>query len=587
MIDVLNITQNTTGQAITGQGITFKNNSPGEVVISFIGSGTSLEIPSGFIYPLSGSGTITDSIDIEFKKLSDANELQIVQTTGTGGGPSIDTNFAITDLTLDNTRIHDGNDNEIFFNSFNTWNVQTNDAIFYSAGGEIGIDASGGNLSLNSAADFILNIPSGTTANTVLSLTNATTNVCQFVPFTYIPCVVVVSQLSDLPATLADNTTYLICGTIKTITNQITFGVNSAIIGLNKENDQVLFNVPGLPALVSSNNHFTVKNLTISNTTGSIFDAFNYTVASPSTNYGRDKYFTAENINFQQSVDLGDITGFDVVDFLNCIFTAFDGTTGLRLKDISKLQITSCEFIRWFQAASFSTAKMIEFIANGPDNVGQGAVNITGCIIHPQQTQIGISFDSLSTTSFGLIGNNTFVTTGLTTGSTTDIDVNTASGVNYIVSENQGQLNLIGKVEMRLNNNALTTALTTVNVPVQINGGTAFTFPVAERVITTNTGTIEGNLTRPTNFFITLSIKAEMQNGGTNQTINFYLANNGVVIPYASISTELDQNTPQTISFSVNGVALQGNVFSVYVENATNSGTDILISDLSLSGFGL
>ena len=78
-----------------------------------------------------------------------------------------------------------------------------------------------------------------------------------------------------------------------------------------------------------------------------------------------------------------------------------------------------------------------------------------------------------------------------------------------------------------------------------------------------------------------------MQNGGTNQTINFYLANNGVVIPYATISTELDQNTPQTITFSVNGIALQGNVFSVYVENATNSGTDILISDLSLSGFSL
>jgi hypothetical protein len=395
----------------------------------------------------------------------------------------------------------------------------------------------------------------------------------------------VVTQPSQLPATLADNTTYVICGTVKTITNQITFGANSSIIGLSKENDQLLFNFAGA-ALVATDNNFLVSNLTLTNSAGKIFEATNYTAATPPL-YGRDKRFTLRDCNVIESLDLGDVTGFDIMDISNCIFESFDGTTGLRLKDVSKVQITSCEFVRWFQGATFSTAKMIEFLANGVDNIGFGAVNITGCVIHPQQTQVGISIDSLSTTGFGLIGNNTFVTTGLTTGSVTDIDVNTTSGRNYLVSENQGQINLIGKVEMRLVGNVNNTALTTVNVPVQVNGGTGFTFPVAERVITTNTGTIEGNLTRPTNFFIAVTIKAEMQNGGNNQTVNFYFANNGVIIGYTKVSAELDQAVPQTISFTSNGTALQGNVFSVYVENATNSGTNILISDLSLSGFSL
>jgi hypothetical protein len=60
---------------------------------------------------------------------------------------------------------------------------------------------------------------------------------------------------------------------------------------------------------------------------------------------------------------------------------------------------------------------MIELLANGAGN-GFGAVNITGCILHPQQTQNGIDIKTGSTTGFGTIASSTFINLGLTTGET-------------------------------------------------------------------------------------------------------------------------------------------------------------------------
>ena len=405
------------------------------------------------------------------------------------------------------------------------------------------------------------------------------------------PETVYVEEAADLPAVLAANTTYIIIGQV-TITSGVTVNApNTAVIGLNPKKDALLHTGTGVMFDID-NVSFKLENIRLESpsTNSTVISATNYAVGAAPL-YGRTEQLSLTNVIIQNVYNVAGITGFDIVDLLNVIITNVTGGVGFLVRDVSKLQVTSCEFIRWYDSATgtvFSTATMLDLRSNGPDNVGFGAVNVSGSIFHPQQSQKGIEVQPLSTTGFGTVVSNTFVDTGLTTGVLTDIDVNGAQGKNFVIRENQGLLNQIGLVEMRLSNNALQTSMPSQSTPIQINGGTAFTFPLANRVITSNTGTIEGNLLRPTYFFVNVNIKAELVAGsGNNQTINFYFAVNGTPITFAKGSSEFDAQIPQSLGFSVTGLAQQGDVFSIYVENATSAGTDIIVQDLSLSGFGL
>jgi hypothetical protein len=116
-------------------------------------------------------------------------------------------------------------------------------------------------------------------------------------------------------------------------------------------------------------------------------------------------------------------------------------TVGVRYLNTSKIEITSCEFIRWFDETTlptpggWSTAAMFEIQPNGA-GVGIGAVNIAASLFHPQQTQDGIKIDNSSTTGFGTISANTFVNVGLTTGVVGNFDYDIQN--TYILQGNQG-----------------------------------------------------------------------------------------------------------------------------------------------------
>jgi hypothetical protein len=100
---------------------------------------------------------------------------------------------------------------------------------------------------------------------------------------------------------------------------------------------------------------------------------------------------------------------------------------------------------------------MIELRAN--NFASFGAVNINGCIIHPQQTQNGIDINTGSTTGFGTISSNAFVNLGLTTGvvfapvNGSLPDYSQTATYNYDVFANQGILNSTSGSVSTLNNN--------------------------------------------------------------------------------------------------------------------------------------
>ena len=254
-----------------------------------------------------------------------------------------------------------------------------------------------------------------------------------------------VLDASDLPSTLAANTTYVIHGDL-TVTSAITVSNdNCAVIGRDRNKDRITFSAKNATLFTITDVSFAMQDLTISSTdsTSILIDATD--VASTGYNNSRNHFFTLVNCQFRNVVgDLMTIRGFDLVDFNNTTFFYIESPNfGCRFEDVSKLEISSCEFIRWFSESSlptpsgYATCDMIELQANNLASFG--AVNINGCIIHPQQTQFALNVSTSSTTGFGTIAANAFVDVGITTGGIlTGSTYNNTSMLKYDVFANQG-----------------------------------------------------------------------------------------------------------------------------------------------------
>ena len=256
--------------------------------------------------------------------------------------------------------------------------------------------------------------------------------------------IVDVLDASDLPSTLAANTTYVIHGNLSISTAHTVTNNNCAIIGRDRNKDRITYEGKGT-FLTITDVSFAMQDLTIASTDAAsvLIDATD--VASTGYNNSRNHFFTLVNCQFRNVVgDLMTIRGFDLVDFNNTTFFYIESPNfGCRFQDVSKLEISSCEFIRWFSESSlptpsgYATCDMIELMANNLSNFG--AVNINGCIIHPQQTQYALNISSTSTTGFGTIAANAFVNVGITTGGIlTGSTYDSTSMLKYDVFANQG-----------------------------------------------------------------------------------------------------------------------------------------------------
>jgi len=334
-----------------------------------------------------------------------------------------------------------------------------------------------------------------------------------------------VSQESDLGTdvggviTLAGNTTYFIRGEVNCANRLLIINEGTAIIGWNRDEDSL--NFTGLPSvgdfITVTEQSFEIANIALSSTNNTggtaILRAVNYN--APDYNAGRDKVLTVINCQVRNCFDVWHIEGFDLVDIQNTLVWYVQATTiGCHFKNVSKLQISSCEYVRWFDetligtaafnpalsyiagekvleggtfyesiagsaagpfnpaewtTVGYATVPMVELLDNG-GGPGFGAVNISGSILHPQQTQDGINISTSSTTGFGTISANTFVNVGLDTGSVflpiipvlLLPDYSDASTSTYDVLANQGILNSTSGCVMTMNGNTQATALVAV-----------------------------------------------------------------------------------------------------------------------------
>jgi len=417
--------------------------------------------------------------------------------------------------------------------------------------------------------------------------------------------VVEVTQESDFGTVsagninLAGNTTYVVRGEV-TCSNTLTAnGDGIAIIGENRNLDKLVYT--GTAEFIQINDYdFTLRDLWLSaTTTGSLLiSATNVTGAG--FNDGRTKVFEVFNCQFRNCFDVWDVNGFDLVDVSNSLFFYVQAPTiGLRFRDTSKIEFSSCELIRWFDETTtaspsgWATCSMIELRNNNLSSYG--AVNINGCIIHPQQTQNGIDIGTTSTTGFGTISSNAFINVGLTTGEvflpiTTGLpDYSQAATYNYDVFANQGILNSTSGCVSTLTGNATTTSVTgAAYSDVDTGGGTVDQASV--RFTVNANGVLEYNATKQ--IYCSIHASVALDSGGNDNTYTVALEKNSgsgfALLPGSESNIQFDSTgglslDVGTIPINYGTLFNEGDQVKLVVKKASGGGTvAITITDYQL-----
>ena len=363
-----------------------------------------------------------------------------------------------------------------------------------------------------------------------------------------------VISAADIGTTLAANTTYVIIGKV-TLTQTIqVVNVGSEVVGLNRDVDEIDWRGGGNLFDIRDQN-FHISNLKISSSApgNNIIKGTN---VGAGYNFARNKVLTLLNCQFRGTYDVMDIDGFDLVDINNCLFFYIKATNwGLRFRDTSKIEITSCELIRWFDETTiptpsgYATVAMIELQANLLASFG--AININGCIIHPQQNQTGIDISTASTTGFGTISSNAFINVGLTP-VTGNIflpinvqnlpDYSVAATECYDIFANQGLLNSTSGTVTTVTGNTTDTAGGAAKI-VAIGGGLAIQQAGVRFVVDANTGRNTYTASKQVYVSIHCSFSFLKQGKGTDD-YTFYIAKNGATLPGSELAIpDLDDLT--------------------------------------------
>jgi hypothetical protein len=430
---------------------------------------------------------------------------------------------------------------------------------------------------------------------------------------------------------LASDTTYVVRGNVTCSNTLNVNGANSAIIGLNRNLDKLIYTGTG-EFIVVNNYDFTIKDVWLSSTTTGSLLISGTNVTGSGFNLGRTKVLELVNCQIRNCYDVMNIAGFDLVDISNTLFFYVEAPgIGCRFKDTSKIEFSSCEFIRWYAESNntlpaynagttyaindtvsfngsfyislqnsntgnapdaspafwapyrYATTPMIELAANNLASFG--AVNINGCIMHPQQTQNGVDINSGSTTGFGTISSNAFVNLGLTTGvvfapvngglpdysqtATYNYDVfaNQGATYNYDVFANQGVLNSTSGSVSTLNNNTLATtgAPTATPSSIAIGGATPVQTQSAVRystVATTGVTTYDGTKQK----FASIHASITVNNNGNSDTWTVSLHKNGTLLPGSEQQIELTAG---------GGSALETGVVSINYGTLFSNGDNI------------
>ena len=383
-----------------------------------------------------------------------------------------------------------------------------------------------------------------------------------------------------MPSSFVADRTYIFEGSRSTATPIVLPAGPITIRGMSRENSTIEYT--GAGALFTS----TDQNLTIvdlgwscTNTSGFFLDA---------TNAAKDKLLTIQNCEFREAYQVMRLTGYDLVDFQNNVITyirsgAFAPAYGVTCVNVSKLEINSCEFIRWYEFGQPENTNA--FVGNMIDISGaNGATQITNNIIHPRVAQNGIDIDAVATFGAGVnITGNTFVKGGLTSGLVLETNNNANYNEKGITEANTLLPNLKARVGAQLSAlNTITTA--TSGTPADINLNNLLVAFDEFGVTVGAGGGVTYNRTRPVNFQVTFVANLQAITGGANQRVGLTVSKDGLNTGVNSfVNLDSAGTEPKTVTLTLIGSAVQGNVFRSQLIN-TSTSSNITCTDLIVSG---
>lgn len=333
---------------------------------------------------------------------------------------------------------------------------------------------------------------------------------------------------------------YIIYGNVN-MTSGYTLTSDVSIMGIGRDVCSLNFNIgdsdPAGYCILNNDFNFSISNINISNTSNE------YSLLR-CNNTPKDKILTITNSSFMdcENGELIHIEGFDLVDINNVIFMY----NNVALKHFyhnsgSKLQITSCEFLRQGTRASpivsWGTAPMIELESS---NTPFGSINISSNIIHPQQSQSGIFLSSNLSAIDAIIGSNTFINLGLTTGILLNYDGNTINNYNFLtVGDNTGIINEKSIVELALEGN--TTYTSTVSGQYVALNTPNITFPILKRFTSLGNTLLRYDGKKPIYININCNLLAN-QNDSKANLVRFGIEQNGNLVSSLGFTVEDNKN---------------------------------------------
>jgi len=384
---------------------------------------------------------------------------------------------------------------------------------------------------------------------------------------------------NEMPISFLSDTTYIFINS-RTTANSYILPNNCKIMGTGKNNSVINYTGAG-SLFTTTDNNLDIENITLtsSNNNGILLTA---------SNLGQDKTINMTRLQIRNAKNGMNINGYDLVDLNNCLFTYFESGSpspiGISFGNNSKVQLSSCEFLRWFQeggtpATTFFNGDMLKF--GGILN----ALNLNGCFFHPQYDQNGINTTSITTAIEGTITSNTFIDINLNTPTFNVLVVNPIVAPLYVIEANSIYPNLKSQVSFVLSAvNAVATDLS-INNPNVINTNNLALPLVAQFATLGTNGLITYTKKRSANFMIVATCNLELV-AGTNNRIGLGLFVNTAEVPlaysYVNLSASGSANQKSaTLSFT--GQANFNDTFQLSVYNAT-ANNNVIVNDINFAG---
>lgn len=344
---------------------------------------------------------------------------------------------------------------------------------------------------------------------------------------------VFVNSVADLPTpvagviTLADNTNYLISGTIYLGTNRITLGESNAVYANNRFSPLIVYTGTG-SLFTGVDKHFQLSNIAIDCTNdGQVYDLS----CTPSSG-GKILYHQGVTVfncgNFGTFDDM-DIVNINNSSALNCKHGfIIQGTTNWTFFGITKVALTSTN----------TTFKGIDL-----NNSVHQTFELSNLVLRAPAGAIGI--EGLANSANITSGNLAIVTNGEFSGGLTPLSGVTTSDIRWKFKDNAGICDTVQDVLLAFVDNALETTIVTQHVPVVVNA--VWTVERSSKWTGTSAGKATCDSEQEAIYPVDLSLGLVSVGGGALD-VTMYLAKDGIKIDNSAIKLSISGAVPQNAS---------------------------------------